>query len=638
MCGIAGLVHYDRSPINSELLNIIGKSLRERGPDDFGFLGYATNKPVKITRQAEELQGYPIALLHRRLSILDLSEGGRQPMDTVDGRYHIVFNGEIYNYIEIRDTLKAKGYHFRTTSDTEVLLNGYAHWGKDILNHLVGMFAFAILDIELQKLFLARDFFGIKPLYYVSNHGRFGFASEIKALLELPGMSRKVEGQSLYDYLTCGMTDHGDRTLFADIKQIPAAHYIEVDVSNCQEIKPIRYWQLELNHYQDLSFDQAASQLRELFLDSIALHLRSDVPVGAALSGGIDSSSIVAAMRYLEPKLEIHTFSYVADDPAINEEHWVDIMGQHANTVVHKVRATPDELVADLDYLISVQDEPFGSTSIYAQHRVFRLAHETGIKVMLDGQGADELLGGYRSYLSSRLESLTRQKKWLNALIFLHRSSQLPDVNILEIGAKNLLPSQVKRLLISLQHRQPSTDWLNRSWFAERGIGSTVLWQGEGKDVLRDRLYQTLHQTSVPMLLRYEDRNSMAHSLESRVPFLTPTLASFVFSLPESYIIDDKGVTKSIFRQAMRGIVPDTILDRQDKIGFATPEKKWLTALSPWVEKTLQSDIARQIPVLNIEAVQKEWENVLQDNKVFNFRIWRWVNLIHWADKFKVIF
>jgi len=641
MCGVAGLLHYDGSPVDTGLLDAMGACLRSRGPDDVGFLGYspssngASPSPAK-TREPESLAGASVGLLHRRLSILDLSEAGWQPMSTPDGRYHIVFNGEIYNYIELRYRLKDEGYIFSTGSDTEVLLAGYAHWGSDVLTHLVGMFAFAILDIQQNKLLVARDFFGIKPLYYTHSDTQFAFASEIKSLLKLPAVSRKADTQRVYDYLTSGLTNHGDRTLFAEVRQLPAAHYLEIALDTPQPIMPIRYWQLDLTQQSELSFDAAADRLRTLFLESVKLHLRSDVPVGAALSGGIDSSAIVSAMRHLEPDLEIHTFSYIAEDSAINEERWVDIIGAEKRTIVHKIKATPEAMVADLDALIHTQDEPFGSSSIYAQHRVFRLANENGIKVMLDGQGADEILGGYRPYLDLRLNGMIQRGEWMKAITFLRNCAQLADVSMTKIAAKKFLPQKMQRFIRSA--RQIDISWLNSDWFVERGILSSVFWQGTGENALRDLLYQTLHETSVPMLLRYEDRNSMAYSLESRVPFLTPAIAEFVFSLPEDYVIDDQGTTKAIFRKAMRGIVPDAILNRQDKIGFSTPEKRWLMAMSPWVEATLNSETAQRMPMLNIKMIQANWAAVLAGEQDFNVMTWRWLNLIRWAEMFEVTF
>ena len=642
MCGIGGIVRFNTSGIDLQILTAISDSLKLRGPDDLGFLGWSGTAPVQISRNPQALEGSRICLLHRRLSIVDLSPAGWQPMGTADGRYYIVFNGEIYNYLELQAQLKDLGHQFHSHSDTEVLLAAYAQWGDKALNKLVGMFAFAILDTRERTLFLARDFFGIKPLYYTYYQNGLVFASEIKALLNLPGVKRRVNPQRLYDYLHSGLTDYGGDTLFADIKQLPPSHFLKVALDKPQQPQIERYWQLDINQHSDISFTEATEHLRHLFLESVSLHLRSDVPVGAALSGGIDSSAIVMAMRHLQGKqLQLHTFSYIASNPSLSEEKWVDTVAEAAGTKVHKVQPSPEDLITDLNQLIHLQDEPFGSTSIYAQYRVFQLAKAAGIKVMLDGQGADELLGGYRPYLAARLASLLRQGEWGNASQFLQRAAKLPDINqkkMLLRAVGLLLPPSLQVSMRQLIKKDLKPSWLNSEWFTRHGLVSQHYQGKYGEEILREELSQALVTTSLPMLLRYEDRNSMTHSIESRVPFLTPALVNFIFSLPEEFIIAGDGTSKAIFRQAMRGIVPDSILDRKDKIGFATPEQQWLKILRPWVEAVLNSEMANQIPAFNLQQMKQEFQAVVEGRSAFDFRIWRWVNLIQWAERFSVTF
>jgi asparagine synthase (glutamine-hydrolysing) len=359
------------------------------------------------------------------------------------------------------------------------------------------------------------------------------------------------------------------------------------------------------------------------------------------------------AMRRLEPGLDLRTFSYAAEDPAINEERWVDVVGEASRAVVSKVRPTPTELVADLDALIAAQDEPFGSTSIYAQHRVFRLARESGIKVMLDGQGADEMLAGYRSYLMPRLASLLRQGRLIRAGRFARQASAISGLSgkFLLAGAGGaIFPGVIGRGRLMPSFLRPAArragiadgaaqGAVNAAWFAERGAGQREPPAGNGHTrFLRKSLRETLVETSLPMLLRYEDRNSMAHSIESRVPFLTTALVEFVLSLPEEYLLAADGTSKSIFRRAMRGVVPDVILDRRDKIGFATPEKDWLTVLRPWVEGVLDGDAARAVPALNLAAIRREWDDVLAGRRPYSTKVWQWVNVIRWAERFGVEF
>lgn len=641
MCGIAGLV-TNSGPIEPGVMCRMFRRLGHRGPDDSGYL-FFSNGETRVGRQLPCLDPVTgVALLHRRLSILDLSTGGWQPMSTADQRYHIVFNGEIYNYLELRQELEELGHIFRSSSDTEVLLASYAEWGKKALLRFVGMFAFALLDTTARTLLLARDFFGIKPLYYTSRPGSLAFASEIKALLELPWIRRRVNSGRLYDYLRYGHTDHTSETLFAEVHQLAPAHLLEISIDDPRPGGQEAYWKLDLSSPTEISFEDAAEKVRELFFENVRLHLRSDVPLGTALSGGIDSSSIVAVIRALHPRdVELHTFSYIAADPKINEESWIDLVTQATGAIPHKVRPGAEEILADLDSLIVAQDEPFGSTSICAQYCVFRLARESGIKVMLDGQGADEILGGYRYYMAARLASLVRQNKWDEALRFLGKSSEWPDVTTLGMllrAVDFLLPETWQGLARRLVGKDLVPSYLNAAWFRERNVKPISPHSLKEKHVLKDLLHQTLTETSLPHLLRYEDRNSMAFSIESRVPFLSPKLAQFMLSLPEDYVIPSDGTSKAVFRHAMRGIVPDAILNRRDKIGFATPERDWLKSLRPWVERVLASDSASQIPALNVKKVRQEWDAVVRGRKPFDSRVWRWVNLIQWSQQMTVVY
>jgi asparagine synthase (glutamine-hydrolysing) len=635
VCGIAGLVLARTGAVKTEWMESLYKHLEHRGPDDAGWLSFRKDKISLGKAIARECEA-DLVLVHRRLSILDLSEAGWQPMSSSDRRYWVIFNGEIYNYLEVRKQLEACGHHFRSRSDTEVLVEAFDEWGPQCLTYLLGMFAFVILDVKRRNLFLARDVFGIKPLYYTTWRDGFAFASEIKPLINLPDVDRSVNAERLFEYLQSGVTDYGGETLYAHVKQLPAASYMEVSLDNPRAAEPICYWKIDLNQKADLSFDEAAKQLRDLFLDSISLHLRSDVPVGAALSGGIDSSSIVAAMRLLDPKLEIHTFSYVADDPTISEERWVDIVSKAANVMVHKVRPRSGELMIDSDHLIEIQEQPFMSTSMYAQYRVFQQAHEAGIKVMLDGQGADELLGGYPTYRIARICSLLRQGHYREAMRFSRKTSTPGGPWELMRSIGRLAPARIQAALRHALGRDVMPLWLNASWFIERGVQPGTPEYTDDPHMLRYELYQTLTGTMLPQLLRYDDRNSMAFSIESRVPFLTPTLANFLFALPEDYIISADGITKSVFRRAMRGIVPDAILDRRDKMGFPTTERRWLMSSRSWVEHMLKSQTANRIRAFNIREIHQEWERIIQGNQNLDSRVWRWVNLILWVQKFSV--
>jgi asparagine synthase (glutamine-hydrolysing) len=411
---------------------------------------------------------------------------------------------------------------------------------------------------------------------------------------------------------------------------------MQVRLDDAQIVESKAYVQLPAAGTFRGTFEQAAEELRARFVDSVRLHLRSDVPVGAALSGGIDSSAIVAAMRSLEPSLELHTFSYIASDPQLSEERWVDMAAGAACATVHKTRADAGELLADLDRLLACQDEPFGSTSIYAQHRVFRLAREAGIKVMLDGQGADELLAGYHTFAAARLASLVRQGRWGEVVSFARKASTFPGRGaLLAWAGEFLLPPGMQAPFRRLVGQELVPAWLNGNWFVERGVRLTPAKYtfSASKDTLREQLHRATTWSSLPMLLRYEDRNSMAFSIESRVPFLTHELAAFVLSLPEEFLISPDGTSKAVFRQAMRGLVPDAILDRRDKIGFATPEHEWMPKLGDRVDRLLADDSLGKIPVLRPIAIRETWRAICERRPRRDFRAWRWLNLVEWAKR-----
>jgi asparagine synthase (glutamine-hydrolysing) len=638
VCGIAGITNLDRSDVDAQALGLMGRRLAHRGPDGWGFAKWGPQGGLSVSRDADALAPGFVGLAHRRLAILDLSAAAAQPMASPDGRLSTVHNGEIYNYLELRGQLEPT-WTFKSHGDTEVLLAAYDKWGIGCLNRFVGMFAFAILDAPRRRLVLARDFFGIKPLYYTATDKLFAFASEIGALLDLPGVSRNVNPQRLMDYLRFGHTDFDDQTMFAAIKQLPSAHYLEIQLDapvGAAVPAPVRYWLLPDKRQQksDISFDQAAAALREQFLASVNLHLRSDVPVGACLSGGIDSSSVLAAAA--RSGAAMHAFSYIADDDRLNEGKWIDVAAAAAGATLHKTLAIRQDLLADLERLIAAQGEPFSSTSVYAQYRVFQLAGEAGVKVLLDGQGADELLGGYLPYF--RAATLLRQGRFGDAWRFAKRAAEIDP------GAGGAILARALGLIApdwlhGLARRSKRPRWLAGRWFAKQGVTPMNERPSKGeKDLLIWKLRQDVSRLSLPMLLRYEDRNSMAFSIESRVPFLTPQIAELALSLPEDYLISDGALTKSVFRAAMEGIAPGPILQRRDKIGFATPQDNWLLAMQDWVDGVLLDPAAKAIGAIDIQAAMEAWNAIKRCNAAVDPCVWRWINVILWAKQMNVRF
>lgn len=625
MCGILGGTWRRQVPSPSQLDKAI-ETLRFRGPNDSGIESF-------------ESHGSHVLLGHTRLSIIDLSASGHQPMHGMGGRYVIVFNGEIYNYKELREELQGLGHRFTSDSDTEVLLAAWAAWGKACLPRLVGMFAFAVFDRDTATLTCVRDAFGIKPFFYRQSGADFMFASEVSALLALMREKAELNWQRAYDYLVHGDYDSRPETFFSGVLHLPPGHMLVVNLGSGSVSTLERWWTPRIAERRDLSFEEAAAQVREAFLQSIRLHLRSDVPLGAALSGGVDSSAVVCAMRHVAPDHPLHTFSYVAEGSDVNEEHWADLVNHHVGAIAHKVVVTPQELAHDLDDMIRAQGEPFGSTSIYAQYRVYRLAKEAGITVTLDGQGADEMLAGYIGYPGPRLRSLLETGHWLRAGKFLNAWAQWPGrsrVSGLKYAVGEMTDGALYQVLRRLGGRQSAPTWIRGEILAQHGVslGHPKLrptLDVRGRRVMAE-LAHSLTTRGLVGLLRHGDRNSMRFSIESRVPFLTLEQAELLLSLPEHYLISQEGETKSVFRTAMRGIVPDEILDRKDKIGFQTPEQEWLTSMAETVREWLRVDIG--VPFLDQPAVLNEFEDIIGGRKAFSWQVWRWINFIRWHQHF----
>jgi asparagine synthase (glutamine-hydrolysing) len=622
MCGIAGGVwRKEIFGIDAKIESALN-SLQHRGPNDKGQI-------------IECSYNSTIALGHRRLSIIDLTSNGHQPMVSVCGRYSIVFNGEIYNYKELRDELCELGCDFITNTDTEVLLNAIITWDLSCLPKLIGMFAFAFYDRKKRTIVCARDAFGIKPLFYICNEENFLFASEQSALLKLSEKNPKVDWQRSYDYLSYGDYDSQERTFFEGIQQLLPAHHITVQVDTRKMSDPFRWWYPNVKELSTMSFSDASITIRDLFMKNIQLHLRSDVPIGVALSGGIDSSAVACAVRHLEPDSKIHTFSYISSEQKISEEYWVDKVNAYVGATAHKVSLTFDDLALDLDEMIRIQGEPFGSTSIYAQYRVFQLSKQCGITVMLEGQGADELMAGYIGYPGQRILSLLEEGDFLDVIRFIKNWSQWPGRStgqaLLQLG-EVCIPDDLYKIARKIIGIDSSRTWLDMELLRGSGIildktRMPLLKEAKARRVMAQLKY-SLQNRGLPGLLRHADRNSMAFSIESRVPFLTLPLADFLFSLPEKYLISNSGETKSIFRESMKGIVPNEILYRKDKIGFSTPEKDWILRSAPLFRNWLNS--SENIPFINHKELISSFDSVVEGKSKFTADIWRSINFVRW--------
>jgi asparagine synthase (glutamine-hydrolysing) len=589
MCGIAGQYCLDDKEPDKEILTAMSARIAHRGPDGQGM--YVSGR---------------IGLAHRRLAIIDLSDDAHQPMANEDGSLWLVYNGEIYNFVELRAELAAKGHTFRSKSDSEVILHAYEEWGTDCLSHFNGMWAFALWDETKQQLFCARDRFGIKPFYYTEAGGSFLFASEIKALLAHPEAGKKPDDETLLAYLAWGVLDHTGKTMFDGILQLPPAHAMVMTPAG--KPAPYRYWDVAVNPSvrSDTPDPASAARFLSLLRDATRIHLRSDVAVGTCLSGGIDSSTLAALINELirrEAPSSVgarqKTFSAYFDDKRFDERRYIDEVVAATGVDEHRVQPAAGKVWDDLRPLIAIQDEPFGSLSIYAQYCVMRLAAEQ-VKVVLDGQGADELLAGYLAYEWSYIWELTRSFHWYRALCE-------------KIGAirhhHGFIRDSVRQLFVRAGRRK-----------LLRGEIPKIDRYGGSLDQV---LYRELTATNLPALLHYEDRNAMAFSIESRVPYLDLRLVEYIASLP----LDQKirgGVTKHVLRRAIKGLVPEPVRCRTDKMGFVTPEEVWMKEeLRPFVLEVFTSEPFHARPYWDANAVTKNYLAFLEGRSAYSPEIFR---------------
>jgi asparagine synthase (glutamine-hydrolysing) len=466
------------------------------------------------------------------------------------------------------------------------------------------------------------------------------FASEVKPLLDLIDEEADANLQKAYDYLVFGEYDSNEETFFNNIYQLQPGTGIKISIDNLGRIKieKRKWWCATKIKPKNITYDDAVRLVRDEFLRSVKLHLRSDVPLGVALSGGLDSSALVCAMRKVAPDLKIHTFSFISEEPSLSEEIWVDKVNTYVSAESHKVKPSSYELGKDLITMIDTQGEPFGSTSIYAQFRVFQLAKEHGITVTLDGQGADELLGGYDGYPEQILRGYFKRFQFIKFLKFLIEWSKWPGRNI-SLGVLKFIqatiPDSLYGFLRDKSGKQRTPSWLVLEEFKRKNIQLEENRRNNtdgSEGVLTSYLKKFLGKRSLPSLLRHADRNSMNFSIESRVPFLTIPLAELMLSLKDSYLVSEEGQTKNIFRDAMKGIVPEDVLFRRDKVGFVTSEHLWMSQLSSEIEEWIAS--AENIPFICSKELKKNFSLLFQGKREFDWQFWRWINYIVWYDRF----
>jgi len=609
VCGIIGSVRYGSCLDETASLRM-RDSLVHRGPDDAGLW----------TSPADG-----VTLGSRRLAILDLSPRGHQPMQDPSGNLTIVLNGEIYNCVELRSELQ-QHYAFRSQTDTEVLLAAYLVWGTDCLPRLNGMFGFAIWDNRKRCLFAARDRFGEKPFYYFHQPSLLLFASEMKAILASGIVKAEPHLSAIYRFLVHRETDTSDGTFFKNIRALPAAHALLYSPGD-DALKTWEYWDLDpAAEIRCTQNDAYAEHLRGLLQESVKIRLRADVPVGSCLSGGLDSSSLVSLIAEQRRGDRQSTFSARFEDPQIDEGRYIQPVAEKCAATNYSTYPDPLRMLEDMHRFAWHQEHPFVGPSIYAQWCVMRLASECGTTVLLDGQGADEILGGYRVSQGFHLRDLFVQMRWITLL-----SSVRGQVK--HGGPKSLPTMLAPQLAPFVGLPKPEIQALPPD-FTKHAFAPPAQSPAKFKSALHNELYKQLRCSMLPKLLRFADRSSMAFSREVRLPYLDHRVVEYLFAIPETQKIHG-ATTKFVLRNALRGRLPDQVANRMDKKGFEAPESAWLRGpLRQWAEGILQSSSFRERGWVDQQTALRVWRRFLAEPGRNLSVLFRWLSLEMWAQTF----
>ena len=606
MCGICGIIRFDNKSVQEAHLREMMRTMKHRGPDDDGVF-------VKEN----------IGLGFVRLSIIDLTLAGHQPMFSTDKRYVILLNGEIYNYIELREELQRKDYIFRSGSDTEVLLNSFIEWGESFLHKLNGMFAFVILDTLANELFAARDRFGIKPFYYYHDQNQFIFASDIPPILTIVDHKREPEDSVIFDYLVFNRTNHSKKTFFRNIQKLQHGHTLTVKPGM---VNIDRWYSLpdQISHYNSIPFSD--KDFLDEFKSSINLQLRSDVPVGTCLSGGLDSSAITALVLNNKQDVDLHSFSAVYRKNQKGDESEYIAEFKEKNLKLHYTFPTDESLLEDINDFIVTMSEPFPTTSIYAEYKVMELA-KNYCTVLLNGQGADELLAGYHYFYGYYFRDLMKSNSWGK---FLNEVFQYTITHKSIYGLKTLGFSMSPRSLRHFKnHNFMDQDFYNDFYNKTNSLFDVFYKSKTLKEFLINHFeYKFEHN------LLWADKTGMKFSLETRFPFLDHNLVEKTLSIPTDNYIKN-GYTKVIMRNALKGILPEKIRMRKDKVGFSTPEADWFKnkKLQAILEDVIESDSFKGRGYFNVKQCKKEFKSFQNYNK-YNPEFWKWINLELWFRSF----
>ncbi|MBL7895389.1 MAG: asparagine synthase (glutamine-hydrolyzing) [Bacteroidia bacterium] len=585
MCGIAGIALKRSVTFNlKETIHAMSQSIKHRGPDGEGFLLANDSITIPVSSKdtpsfrASELNYFPqknisevsgefnLALAHRRLSIIDLSETGHQPMALNEGKYWITYNGEIYNYLELKKELELEGVKFISSSDTEVVLQAYKNWGVDCLEKFNGMWSFCIYDVEKHELFCARDRFGVKPFYYVDNQNVFAFASEQKSFVKSGLIKAEMNEKALHSYLINNRMEPVENNFFEGVKELWPGHYLMYNLKSHQT-HTYRYFKLEPDYDYEtdlLSNDELIAQVREKLVNAVNLRLRSDVPVGSCLSGGVDSS-VLAALMSKNQSNPVYFFTSVFKNKQGDESYFADLMAKHVKGIHKTIEPNEEGLMKELETLVYSQDVPIWDTSTYAQYKVMELAKQNKIKVVLDGQGADELFAGYHHHFVA---------KWNYMLSYGNIFGMLSDMS----QSKKTIASPFS-LFIKEKIKANYNTYLknNAPYFASDFIHKyETVNPVKYLDKVNHQLAYDITDARLKAFLKCEDRCGMWHSVESRTPFSDDIeLINLLFSINGNRKMQ-KGISKYLLREAVKDQLPNEIYARYDKMGFETPMNKWI--------------------------------------------------------------
>jgi len=596
MCGIFGLIHKDKTPVPSETLEKALRLLAHRGPDGQGIF-----------------QDGPLGLAHTRLAIFDTSGKGRQPMAYL--HYTIVFNGAIYNFPELREELRRYGYVFRTNTDTEVIPAAYDRWGEGCLHRFNGEWAFAIYDQRQQRLFCSRDRFGIRPFYYLDEGGHFAFASEVKAFGAIPGRHSRLNTVRAYEFLAYGWQGHTEACMVEGIRQLPAGCSATYRLDS-QKLEIRRYYRLEeqIREPMEKTFEGRKQHFRELLQDSVRLRLRADVPAALSLSGGMDSSSVLAMQCQIQPR-PLDCFSVVFPGTPYDEAPYIDAVAQQYQPPRQQLTPSFEGTMAELDKCCRFQDEPIASAAVIAHFQMLQYIRRHGFKVMLNGQGADEILGGYNKFYWPFFKELARSKAW-----------KLPvEIAGLLRRSPPTLSDAWRRFRRSYS-RPAAPDWLQPGFVPP----PEQIFQRSRDEDVASCSRNLIREVGLPVLLQYEDRSAMANGVESRLPFMDHRLLEYCLGLPP----EDKirhGMRKYMLRRAMAGQLPKAVLHRYNKLGFPTPQLEWIEEhpeffLQRLKAATKQSDIFTDQLMVMAGAALKNRE------RAFYPVVWRVVAFGGWLS------